>query len=147
MVHFRTEILAPASAAETFEYLSRFSNASEWDPGVRAGEMLTDEPIRLGSRFLLLTGFATRTVRLEYEIIDFAPPTRIVLRAENSFLRSTDTIAVNTLGSGALVVYDSLLEPIRPCRIADPLLGWWFARLGNRAAGGLRRVLNAVEHP
>ena len=99
-----------------------------------------------GSRFALRAGFLGRTVALEYEIIEFEPGRRVVLRAETPFVRSIDTITFEpgAAGSGATVVtYDARLEPKGPARLAGPLLALAFHRIGDRAAGGLRERLRA----
>jgi len=65
-------------------------------------------------------------------------------------LRSVDEVRVDPASDppseGAVVTYDARLEPRGMLRLADPLLGLAFRRIGDRAAAGLRRVLgNASE--
>ncbi len=144
MVNYRTEIVATTNAGEAFAYLSRFDSAAEWDPGVVSATMLTPEPVRLGSRFRLHARFAGRTTPLEYEIVEFDPDRRVVLRAENAFIRSTDTITFAAEGSGARVIYDALLEPKRASWLFEPIVRRSFRRIGDRAAAGLTRVLTSV---
>lgn len=138
---------------QVFSDLSHFDRAAEWDPGVVEGTMLTPEPVGCGSRFALRAGFLGRTIPLEYEIIEFEPSTRVVLRAETPLMRSIDTItfasvpaapATDDAMSGAtLVTYDARLEPKGPARLARPLLALAFRRIGARAAVGLRERLRA----
>ena len=144
MAHYRTEIVATTNLEDTFAYLSRFDRAAEWDPGVASATMLTPGPVRLGSRFRLLARFAGRTIPLEYEIVDLDPNRRVILRAENPFIRSTDTITFDAEGSGTRVVYDALLEPKRARWLANPLLHRAFRRIGDRAAAGLTRALTTA---
>ena len=144
MPRYHAVIRTPADPESAFAYLSRFDSAAEWDPGVASATMSTTEPVRLGSRFRLLARFAGRTIPLEYEIVDFDPNRRVILRAENSFIRSTDTITFEAEGSGTRVVYDALLEPKRARWLADPLLQRSFRRIGDRAAAGLTRALTAA---
>ena len=60
MPTYRSSIQTPAGPAEAFAYLSRFDRAAEWDPGVEQGEMLTPEPVGIGSRFRLVARFLGR---------------------------------------------------------------------------------------
>ncbi len=148
MAGYQASIQTRADARFVFTYLSRFDRAADWDPGVSAGAMLTPEPVGIGSRFRLDATFFGRTLPLVYEITVFDAPRRIVLTADAPTFRSTDTIVVTEApeadGPGALVVYDAVLEAKGPLRIAGPLLGLLFRRIGDRAAAGLRERLNQV---
>ena len=148
MPRYRTQITTEIDRDQAFSDLSHFDRAAEWDPGVAAGTMLTPEPVGCGSRFALRAGFLGRTIPLEYEIVEFEPGTRVVLRAETPFIRSIDTItfapAADDAPAGATVVtYDARLEPKGPARFASPLFALAFRRLGDRAAVGLRERLRA----
>jgi hypothetical protein len=142
MAHYRREIVVPTPLATTFAYLSRFSSAEEWDPGVIRAEMVTAEPVGLGSRFRLIAVFLGAKVPLEYEIIEYDPPRRVVLTAENRSVRSTDTISFESAASGGTVVrYEAVLLPKGAARLADPLFALALRRVGDRAAEGLRAAL------
>ncbi len=130
---------------QAFARLQRFDRSAAWDPGVESATMLTPEPVGLGSRFALHTRFLGRSVPLEYEVIDFDPPRRLVLRAENRFVRSVDTITFESLARLTEITYDAHLETKGPFRIAEPLLAPVFRRIGDRAAAGLRTFVGTTE--
>jgi carbon monoxide dehydrogenase subunit G len=144
MARYSAEMHTARDPGAVFDYLSRFDSAAEWDPGIASAKMLTPEPVGLGSRFALVARFVGREVPLDYEIVEFDPGRRVVLRAENGSIRSTDTISFHAEGSGTRVVYDALLEAKRARRFAEPVLGIVFRRIADRAAAGLRRALTAV---
>ncbi len=108
---------------------------------------MTPEPVGIASRFELRTRFLGRSVPLEYEIVELEPGDRIVLRAENAFVRSVDTMTFESLPGGALTVvtYLARLDAKGPLRLAGPLLAPAFRRIGDRAAAGLRLHLKAVH--
>jgi len=145
MAHYVARIAAPLKRSSTFAYLSHFDRAAEWDPGVEAGEMLTPDPVGMGSRFRLEARFLGRHIPLEYEIIEFIQDERIVLRAENSTVRSVDTITIEDDDRGSVVTYDARLDAKGIARFADPLLTIVFNRIGDRAASGLHTHLAAVK--
>ena len=145
MPRYQARIHTSTDADSAFAYISRFDRASEWDPGVSEAEMLTDEPVGPGSRFRLVARFLGRSVPLDYEIVEFAAPARVVLRAETAMIRSTDTITCSTDGSGALVHYDAVLDAKGVARLANPILALAFRRIGDRAAAGLRSHLSTVS--
>jgi hypothetical protein len=150
MAHYSTTITTPLPIHHAFSYVSRFDRTVEWDPGIAAATMLTDEPVRPGSRFALEARFLGRSVPLVYEIVELRPDTLVVLRAENAYVRSVDTISFDTVMSAGgttatTVTYDARLEPKGAMKLAAPLLAVAFRRVGDRAADGLRRQLTAVH--
>ncbi len=146
MLRYQTRFTAPLDREQVFDDISRFDRASEWDPGVEHAELLTAEPVAQGSRFALRTRFLGRTVPFEYEIIAFEPSTRVVLRAENPFVRSIDTITFESAGADATTItYDATLDPRGATRLVTPLLALAFRRIGDAAAAGLRARLGVVS--
>ena len=143
MAHYVARVPVSGTRSAAFAYLSRFDRAAEWDPGVEAAEMLTPEPVGVGSRFRLVARFLGRRIPLEYEIVEYDRDERIVLRAENRSVRSVDTITFEDDDHGSAVVYDAQLDALGIGRLTDPLLAIVFHRIGDRAAAGLRAHLSA----
>jgi len=142
MATYRTSVSSPKPPADVFAYLARFSSAAEWDPGVSAAEDITPGPPAVGSTYRLMVRFLGRTVPLEYRIDEIDGPKRVVLRAENAVVRSTDVIEVAPTGSGgSTVTYAATLTPKGPSTALAPFLGIVFRRIGDRAAAGLRAAL------
>jgi hypothetical protein len=135
---------SPRPPTDVFAYLARFSNAAEWDPGVTAAEDTTPGPPALGSRYRLIARFLGLSVPLEYRIEEIDAPRRVVLRAENNMVRSTDVIEVSAApGGGSTVTYEATLTPKGATAVLAPLLGMAFRRVGDRASAGLRTMLAA----
>jgi carbon monoxide dehydrogenase subunit G len=144
VARYRTTVESNKSPGEVFEYLADFANAREWDPGVVEGEKLTGGPLGPGSRFRLVARFLGRRVPLEYEITAFERARRVVFRAEQGAVRSTDEVRFVPAGVGTSVTYEADLRlKGRLGDLVDPLLGVAFRRIGDRAAAGLREALNA----
>lgn len=142
MAHYAATVTSPRPAREVFDYLANFSSTAEWDPGVSEAWPLTGEPLRLGARFRVVAGFLGRQVPLEYRTVAIDQPRSVVLRAESRTVVSEDTITVGELpDSGTVVTYDAQLRLRGPLRIADPLLGVLFRRIGDRAKAGLAEAL------
>lgn len=141
MARYSDVISSPRPAEEVFAYMARFSNVSEWDPTVAEAQPLGEGEPRLGSRFRVLVGWLGREIELEYEITEFDPPRRVVLRAENGTSVSEDTVEVTARPGGSEMSYDARLDLKGIARFIDPLFGLAFKRLGDNAAAGLRRQL------
>ena len=142
MARYRTTVESDRTPAEAFDYLATFSNAAEWDPGVDEGQQVTPDPVGLGSRFRLRARFLGRSVPLEYRIVAFERPGRVVLEADERAVRSTDEITVVAAGNGSRVTYEADLRLKGPLGVLDPVLSLVFRRVGDRAAGGLQRALH-----
>jgi carbon monoxide dehydrogenase subunit G len=79
---------------------------------------------------------------LSYEIVEIDAPRRVVLRAENKMVRSTDVIEVAPAeGGGARLTYSAALRPKGLSALMAPLVGLAFRRTGDRAIAGLRARL------
>lgn len=145
MPHYCAQIDTSLPRDEVFEYLSDFSTAREWDPGVVAAERVVDTPPAEGAQFRLDTEFLGRKTELTYRIVDFEAPTSVTFFGENTTVVSCDRITFEETDFGTRVTYEANLRLKGPIRIADPLLAIAFRRVGDRALRGLKRRLTRLE--
>ena len=145
MAHYTASINTPRPPAETFAYLSDFSTTEEWDPGVVTAKRLGDAPIGKGTEFRVVADFLGRKAALTYRIVEFEPGRAVTLRGENATVVSLDRITCEPSDGGTRVTYDADLALKGPLRIADPLLGLAFDRVGDRALDGLREALGSRD--
>jgi hypothetical protein len=121
--------------------MARFSNAAEWDPGVTRATEDGERPI-LGSTYQLTVRTLGWDVPLDYRIAEYDPPRRVVLRAENSMVWSSDLVEVSAgPGGGSVLTYDATLGFKGVAVLFTPLLGLLLRRIGARASEGLRAAL------
>lgn len=147
MAHYTAEITVSIRVETAFDYLSQFSSASQWDPSVVRTEDLSAGTPNKGSQFLIVAKFLGREKPLEYEIIEFDVPNKVVLKAQDKSIVSTDTITFTPSDEDegvTTVRYDALLELKKPSRIGEFILGLLFKRLGDNATKGLTRELNKL---
>jgi hypothetical protein len=138
MPRYRTEITVPRHPEEVFDYLARFSSAAEWDPSVMHAEMLTPEPVGMGSEFRLVVRSFGSDRPFVYRITAFDRPRSVTLVAETAQVHSHDAITVEPAGTGSRIVYDARLDFHGLARLATPILALTLRRLGDAATGGLR---------
>jgi Polyketide cyclase / dehydrase and lipid transport len=84
--------------------------------------------------------FLHRKTPLTYRIIEYDPPNAVTFRGENSTVVSLDRIAFEPSDGGTRITYDADLALKGPFKVADPLLGLAFKRVGDRALAGLRKT-------
>ena len=141
MARYRATVYTDRSRQEVFDYLSDFSTTRQWDPGVVTAERLTGNEVELGSEFSLVARFLGNDTQLTYRIVEYEPPRSVVFLGENDTVISRDRITFEPEGTGTNISYDAELTLKGPRRIADPLLGIAFKRVGDRALAGMREAL------
>jgi hypothetical protein len=144
MAHYHASLQTSLSCQEAFAYLSDFSTTQDWDPGVVEAHPLEAGEVREGSQFRLLARFLGRSIPLTYTVVEYVPTDAVGLLGENGTVVSRDRITFEPAGTGTRIVYDADLALKGPLRIADPLLGLAFSRVGDRALEGLRRRLGEL---
>ncbi len=145
MPHYSTSVDTPWSQQRAFEYLSDLEHFADWDPGVKRSEQVTGDGIVSGAEFDVTVGGVGRDLALRYEIVSLDEPDRVEVRAETGTLLSVDVMTFEPNGDGGCrVTYDADLSLKGALRVANPLLGVVFGRIGDRAAAGLRRVLDGT---
>jgi carbon monoxide dehydrogenase subunit G len=141
MAHYNASVDTPRPPDEMFAYLSDFSSTQEWDPGVIEAERLGDAPVQQGTEFRLLASFLHRKIPLTYRIVEYDPPNAVTFRGESSTVISLDRITFEPSERGTRITYDADLALKGPFKLADPLLGVAFKRVGARALAGLRKTV------
>lgn len=145
MPHYRTSVDTSWSPQRAFEYLSDLEHFEEWDPGVKRAVQVTGDGIVAGAEFDVTVGGVGRDLTLRYEIVGLDAPDRLEVRAETGTLLSVDVMTFEPTGEGGCrVTYDADLSLKGALRVANPVLGIVFGRIGDRAAAGLRRVLDGT---
>lgn len=145
MAGYKTTIETPSDPDKTFAFLSNFANTSEWDPSVKHTKELDEGPVAVGSRFELTLDFAGRENTLVYEVVEFEPGRRVLLRAENDGVISLDEITVERADQGSSVTYDADLRFKGALRLMDPAFRLVFGRLGDRAKQGMIERLSQSD--
>lgn len=150
MARYRTTVHSPADTATAYAYLADFTSILEWDPTVRAAELIGGQPGALGSRYRVVVGLPLFSIPLEYEIVDAAAPVQggpasVALRAENADFVSYDVITFAPAAEGGTdVTYDANLSMKGFRRLFDLGSGLVMQVIGARARSGLVRSLGAL---
>ena len=145
MARYKAAFDTPREREDVFAYLSDFSTTEEWDPGVVEAERLDDAAVGEGTEFRLVAEFLGRKTELTYRIVEYDPAWAVTFRGENASVISNDRITFESAGDCTRIHYDAELALKGPLRIADPLLGLAFNRVGERALAGLKRKLGPAR--
>lgn len=138
MAHYIATVETSKSAQEVFDYISDFRNLEQWDPGVSSASMTEGDAPGVGTVYSVKASGAD----LDYVTLSYSRPTESTLEAKSRFVRSYDTVTVEEAGSGSKVTYDAILELRSFAAVLNPILGFFFDRIGDRAVEGLERELD-----
>ena len=142
MISIQEITSTPRPRPEVFAYVADFSRVAEWDPGIASARRVAGEG-GVGTRYEVEATFVGRLVPMTYEVVEFSPPDRIVLRGAAATLDAVDDIRFEELeGGGTRVVYRADFTLKGPLRFFAPAMRPLFGRLGRRAVGGLGNALN-----
>jgi|JI10StandDraft_1071094.scaffolds.fasta_scaffold02476_24 hypothetical protein len=148
MARYLTSIESTATAEQAFDLIADFSRITQWDPGVVSGKLLDAGPIKVGTRFEVVSAVGPRRIPLTYEVLEWNRPSRAVLQATTRDFTSYDVITVTDLaGSGSEVVYEANLTLHGIRRLGDPFLRVGLQVIGRRAEAGIRRALKNEVRP
>ena len=100
MIRLEESITVALPIEDVFKYTSDFANIDEWDPGVADSEKISHGPVGIGSEFRVILTFAFRKVPMNYKIMEFNPPERVVLKGIAENFQATDTIRFETIPGG-----------------------------------------------
>jgi uncharacterized protein YndB with AHSA1/START domain len=134
MALYEATVTTAEDREAVFDYLADFRSAAEWDPSVQEASLRKGEPGHPGAEFRVVSRFMGRDVALTYRTIEVERPRRLLLVAETSTVTSRDEITLTEVAAGGTAVtYSADLRLRGPLRLFDPLLGVFFARLGDNA--------------
>jgi uncharacterized protein YndB with AHSA1/START domain len=89
-VDVSTEIVIRRPPADVAAYAANPSNAPDWYVNIKSVEWKTDPVVRIGARAAFSAEFLGRTLAYTYEIVEFVPGQRLVMRtAEGRFPMET----------------------------------------------------------
>lgn len=90
---------------EVFAYVADFATCEEWDSTAVETERLTDQPVGVGTRYKVVCEAPIGKLPLEYEILEYKPPEKVVLRGRGRFFEVEDTIVFKATKNGCELDY------------------------------------------
>jgi len=100
-VDVRTETVIRRPSHEVAGYAGDPGNAPDWYSNIRSVEWLTSPPVAVGSRLAFVASFLGRRLAYTYEVVEFEPGRRLVMRTADGPFPMETTYTWEPAGEGA----------------------------------------------
>jgi uncharacterized membrane protein len=140
-----TEIMIARPAAAVAAYAADPSNAPAWYANITSVTWESGPPLRVGSRVAFTARFLGRRLAYTYEITDFSPAERLVMRTAQGPFPMETTYTWQTIDDRSTrMTLRNRGEPAFP-RLLAPLLAGAMRRANRKDLRALRAILEAGE--
>jgi hypothetical protein len=141
-VDILTEIVIERAVAVVAGYAADPANAPEWYVNIRSIEWRTPPPMTVGSRVAFVASFLGRRLAYTYEIVEYVPDRRLVMRtAEGPFPMET-TYTWEALGEERTrMTLRNHGMPAGFSRLAAPFIGAAMRRANEKDLRALKGLL------
>ncbi len=126
---------------QLFDMLADVCNEPKWQPDVREVTMLTDGPVRLGTRF---HGAYRGLGEMDVEITEYDRPRRVAFHCEGSRMNMDVPFTFTPAGGGTDLEGRIDLELKGLARALRPLMGMMMGREMAKRPGQMRAGLQAL---
>lgn len=137
----RTEIVIDRPRAVVASYAADPSNASEWYQNIEAVEWQTEPPLASGSRLAFVARFLGRRLAYTYEVVEFQPEARLVMRTHEGPFPMETSYTWRDLQSGTAMTLENRGTPSGFAAYASPLLAQAVRRANRKDLARLKRLL------
>jgi uncharacterized protein YndB with AHSA1/START domain len=142
VVDVLTEAVINRPREEVAEYASNPDHAPGWYVNIKAVEWKSDPPLRVGSRVAFVAHFLGRRLEYTYEIAEYEPDTRLVMRTAQGPFPMETIYTWDTLPSGQTrMTLRNRGTPAGFARIAAPMMAAAMRRANEKDLARLKRVL------
>jgi uncharacterized protein YndB with AHSA1/START domain len=138
-----TEVSISRPRAEVAAFAANPENAPSWYVNIESAEWQSDPPLRVGSRIAFVAHFLGRRLAYSYEITEFVPNERLVMRtAEGPFPMETTYTWESTAQGGTRMTLRNHGRPSGFSRMLAPLMT---AAMRRANRGDLMRLKSLLE--
>ena len=128
MPNFSRTITVKEDINTVYEFMSDFRNLNKWAEG-DDGELITKEPLGLGSVFRVKTHFNNKPRVYDYEVVEWGPPLRVSLEAKASIFTIVDTIFLSANSKGTELTYSVNIKFKFPYFVLSPFVSVLFNKV------------------
>ena len=135
----RTDIAAPLSSVAAFA--SEPDNAPRWYVNIKSVEWQTPRPIGIGSRFAFVAQFLGRRLEYVYEVVEYVPDTRVVMRTSDGPFPMETTYEWQPTETGTRMMLRNRGRPSGFTGIVAPFMSAAMRRANRKDLAALKALL------
>jgi hypothetical protein len=139
MVVLENSVDIAVAPQDAFNYLSDLRNEAEWNPKMRSVQLLTGDPVGIGSTYRAKWAGGPDTV---VEYTRFEPPGEWASVGRSTMMTIRFSARVASIPSGSRLVVRMELIPRGPARLLQPLLR---RRMQGQELANMRAIKNMME--
>ncbi len=139
MAHITGWLSITAPIEKVFDTIADSRNEPRFNPSMTSVELLTPEPVGLGTRFRAFMG--NRGLVMLVELTGFQRPHLISSRTTSAVMDTSGTLTFTTDGESTIMAWDWQVHPRGWLRVLGPVFGPLGARMKRRIWTGLKRML------
>ena len=141
-VDVTTEAVIDRPRSEVASYAGDPTNAPNWYANIDSVTWKTDPPLRVGSLMSFVARFLGRRLEYTYEIVDFVPGERLVMRtAQGPFAMETAYTWTDAGPGKTRMTLRNLGEPSGFASIAAPVMSSAMRRANVKDLASLKAIL------
>ena len=145
MARIEGEVVIARPVEEVFGYVADERHEPTYNPRMLRSELLTGEPVRLGSRFVAFMATRPRPMRMETELTGFERPHRLESRTTAGSAEVRGALTFDPVPQGTRMRWSWEVHPYGMARLLGPLIGWVGRRQEAAIWAGLKAHLESTQ--
>lgn len=140
-VDVTTEVVVARPRADVAAFATEPRNAPRWYTNIRSVELLTEPPVRVGSRMRFVATFLGRTIDYTYEVVELEPGERMTMSTASGPFPMTTTYTFEDTDSGTRMTLRNHGSPRGFGAVAAPVLRRGIERANRKDLAAIKALL------
>lgn len=145
-VDVSSEIVIACTLNQVANYAADPDNVPAWYVNIKSVEWKTPRPVAVGTRVAFVAHFLGRRLAYTYEVVEFVPGERLVMRTtEGPFPMETSYAWKAVNGQRTHMTLRNRGEPTGFCRLISPFMSWMIRKANRKDLACLKRLLESTD--
>ena len=146
-VDVTTDVMVSCPRARVAALATDPLNAPRWYANIRSVELLTDPPVRLGSRMRFVAAFLGRRIDYIYEVLELVPGERLTMSTASGPFPMTTTYSFEDVEGGTRMTLRNHGSPRGFGAVAGPVMRRAIERANRKDLDAIKALLEADTRP